>query len=312
MNSKKVLPHRAKPRGKKGHVQFVNKPKEELKVSNCKTTQDKQFSHLITTAAFTCTAATHVSTTPGSITSSHFSMPNTMVTSTCNVTTDGQSRLSTSGKSMAASKTAPEVKQFQSHPATSSLSVPQHLYHPTGGTLTQQQQQHQQQPYYMPTYQHYPPVHLGYPYPYHPYRYSPVPVYVADVTRRYNELYGHPSSIGGSVYNGLQYQQRFVGIPQVCDASTQSSSQVASANGDGVGSKVPFEGVKEDTQDVMVVPEGKTGKETDEVVTNNKQLVIVRKLVDMLKKKLEGTYSICVCKMLMEMHHICPNRIFVT
>lgn len=290
--SKKILPHRSKPRSRKGLVQFLNKPKEELKGNN-KTVQDKakQLSHLVT--PITHTPTTHTTSTTSNAASSHVTTTSATVTNACNVTSDSKPRTSPSVKSTPVNGNISEVKSFQSHPTiSSSSSLPQPLYYPSGGNLAH----HQQPPYYMPAYQHHLPVHLTYPYPYHPYRYSPVPVYVADVTRRYNEMYGHHSSING-VYNGHQYRQHFGGVPQVCDASTQSlPQQPSSSAGDGVSSKVLLhhsDGAKGGSES-MQLSEGKTnniGKETDDSAAHTKQLVIVQKLLEVLKKKLEGTYT---------------------
>ena len=281
--SKKILPHRSKPRNRKGLVQLLNKPKEESK-GNGRTVQGKtkQLSHLVT-------PTTAPTTTNSSVTSSHFSIANTTVASGNSVATNNKPRVSSTTKSTPVNHNVPEVKSFQNHPPVSSSSIPQPLYYPGGSSFAQQP------PYYLPAYQPHPPVPLGYPYPYHSYRYSSVPVYVADVTRRYNEMYGHHSNNISGVYTGhcgQPYRQCFGGVPQVCDASTQSSSQVPSS-----GENVPHvllhhpDGVGANSESVLLAggKENGTGKEIENLATNAKQLVIVRELVDALKKKLEGT-----------------------
>jgi len=137
---------------------------------------------------------------------------------------------------------------------------------------------------------------------------------VADVTRRYNEMYGHHNTING-VYNGQQYGHHFGGISQVCDASTQSSSQLpSSSNMDGMCNKEFLQhtvGVKEDNEK-MLLAKGETsdvGKQTEDLATNTKYLAIARELVDVLKKKLEGIEMVlkdlneCTILMLCIAHH---------
>ena len=266
--SKKILSHRSKPRNRKGLVQLLNKPKEESK-GNSKTVQDKtkRLSHLV------ATATTHTpATTAGNVSNSHFSATNIAVTSTG---TNIQPRMASSTKSTPVGCNVPEMK---SHSTNLSSSLPP--YHPGGSGLM-----HQHPPYYLPTYQPHLPIPLAYPYPYHPYRYSSVPVYVADVTRRYNEIYGPHNGIN-NVYSGQQYQQCFNGVPQVRDTGIQSLSQVSSSIRDTAVHVDDIGG-----GDVPVV-EGKTGdadKEKESLVANAKRLVVVRELVDTLKKKLEGS-----------------------
>ena len=259
-------------------MQLLNKPKDESK-GNSKTVQDKtkRLSLLPTTS--------HTpATTINSVTSSHLSTANTAVTSGNSVATNNKPRTSSTTKSTPVNHNVPEVKSFVSHPPVSSSSIPQPLYYPGSNSLTQPPS------YYMPAYQPHPPVPLGYPYPYHPYRYSSVPVYVADVTRRYNEMYGHHSSGINGVYSGQPYHQCFSGFPQVCDASTQSSSQLPSSSGNDVCNKVLPGGVQAGSVALAGEKENGAEKETENLVTNAKQLVVVRELVDALKKKLEGTY----------------------
>ena len=272
--SKKILPHRSKPRSRKGLVQLLNKPKEESKGSN-KTVQDKTKRLSVNpTIVHTPTTAT--------ITSSRLSTVNTVVTSASGVTTDNKPRMSSTTRSTPVNHNVPA---FQNHPTISSSSMPQPLYYPSCGSLAQQPS------YYMPAYQPHPPLPLSYPYPYHPYRYSSVPVYVADVTRRYNEMYGNHSSING-IYSGQPYRQCFSGVPRVCDASTQSSSQLPSSSGDGVCDKVDhLNGVQGDSSESVLLAAGRedgTRRETENLATNARQLVTARELVDALKKKLEG------------------------
>lgn len=269
-SSKKILPHRSKPRNRKGLVQLLNKPKDESKG----TVQDKtkRLSLLSTTS--------HAPAITTSVTSSHPSIANTTVTSGNSVAANNKTRTSSATKSTPVNHNIPEVKSFVSHPPVSSSSIPQPLYYPGNSSLTQPPS------YYLPTYQPHPPVPLGYPYPYHPYRYSSVPVYVADVTRRYNEMYGHRNSSINGVYSGQPYRQC---VPQVCDASTQSSSQLPSFNDNDVCNEV----LLHHSGGVLAgSAEGKQNgatKETENLVTNANQLVVVRELVDALKKKLEGT-----------------------
>ena len=277
-SSKKILPHRSKPRNRKGLVQLLNKPKDESKGN--KIVQDKtKRSSLLST-----TSHTPVTTTTTSVANSHLSTANTAVTSGNSVVTNNKSRTSTT-KSTPVNHNVTEVKSFVSHPPISSSSMlPQPLYYPGNSSLTQPP------PYYMPAYQPHP---LGYPYPYHPYRYSSVPVYVADVTRRYNEMYGHHGSGINGVYSGQPYRQCFSGAPQ---ASTQSSSQLPSSSGDNVCNKVLLHhagGLQACSESVTLAGEKENGveKETENLVTSANQLVVVRELVDALKKKLEGTYS---------------------
>ena len=281
--SKKIPLHRSKPRSKKGLVQLLNKPKEESKESSKDVHQNKakRLSSVVTPT--TCTSTTNST----SATSSHLTTTDTAVANTCNMTTDNKPTISSSTKSTAVNGSTSEVQSFQGQPTVSVSSIPQPLYYPNGSHLVH----HQQLPYYMPAaYQPHPPVNLQYPHPYHPYRYSSVPVYVADVTRRYNEMYG---GVNG-VYGGQQYRQHFTGVPQVCNASTQMSSDLpSSSGGDGIGSKVHHtDGVKAGSKS-MLIAQGKTNgieEEVEDVVTGAKQLMVVQGLLNMLKKKLEGTY----------------------
>ena len=284
--SKKTPLHRSKPRSKKGLVQLLSKPKEESKENSKDVHQNKAKRLSSVVISTTCTHTTNSTST----TSTHLTATNTVVASTCNMTTEDKPRISSSTKSTAVNGSTSEVQPFQGQPTVSVPSIPPPLYYPNGSHLVQ----HQQLPYYMPAaYQPHPPVNLQYPHAYHPYRYSPVPVYVADVTRRYNEMYGHHSGING-VHGRQQYRQHFASVPQVCNASTQLSSDLPlSSAGDGLGSKVLHtDGVKAGSESMPIV-EGKTNgieKETEDVATNMKQLMVVQGLLNMLKKKLEGIY----------------------
>ena len=281
IGSKKILPHRSKPRNRKGLVQLLNKPKEESKV-NSKAVQDKtkQLSHLI------ATTTTHTpTTTTDNVNNSHLSTTNITVTSTG---TNNLPRMSSSTKSMPVGCNVPEMKSFQSHSTNLSSSLPP--YHPGGNGLV-----HQHLPYYLPAYQPHPPVTLAYPYPYHPYRYSSVPVYVADVTRRYNEMYGPHNGING-LHSGQQYQQCFNSAPQVCDTSTQLLSQVSSSVRDTACNEVPLHHLDDASSGNVPVAEEKTvdaDKEKESLVASAKRLVVVQELVGTLKKKLEGNVYVC-------------------
>ncbi|XP_065907152.1 uncharacterized protein [Dysidea avara] len=135
-------------------------------------------------------------------------------------------------------------------------------------------------PFYIPPYHHHYPVHNGYPYPSYPvvpYRYSPVPVYVAEVTRRYNEMYGHynPSHYGSTHYRHPQLYHHHIGGATVCDTATQVSSadhedkrNKLSGEEDKVGN-----GIMKDEVD-------------DSVASTTKRLVVVKDLVGLLKKRL--------------------------
>lgn len=277
-SSKKIPLHRSKPRSRKGIVQLLNKPKEESK-ETIKDVEDKtkQLSHVVIPT--TCTPKTHSTST----TSSHHTTNSTAISNTYNVTADNKLRTSSATKATPVNGGTSEAESLQGQPTMSVSSIPQPLYYPNGSHL-------QQLPYYVPAYQPHPQVHLQYPY--HPYRYSSVPVYVADVTRRYNEMYGHPNGISG-VYGGQHYRQHFSGVPQVCNASAQPSSHLPSSGvGDGAGSKVHLnDGVKAASEG-MLITEGKTNgvgkEEEEEVATNVKQFAIVQGLLNVLKKRLEG------------------------
>jgi len=142
-------------------------------------------------------------------------------------------------------------------------------------------------PFYIPPYHHHYPVHNGYPYPSYPivpYRYSPVPVYVAEVTRRYNDMYGHynPSHYSSTHYRHPQLYNHHLGRAAVCDTGVQVSSAAHEDKGhkmSGKGEKVGNGILKE----VVVDSE-------DDVVSVSTKLVVVKDLVGLLKKRLNGMY----------------------
>ena len=146
-------------------------------------------------------------------------------------------------------------------------------------------------PYYIPSYHHHYPMHNGYPYgpyPVVPYRYSPVPLYVAEVTRRYNEMYGHyqPSYYGSTHYRRPQPYHHYPNTAPVCDTGTQVNSVFYGSEGhklsgerDQVGNGVMSDKV---VKDDLQLDDGFVCK----------RLAVVKDLVSLLKKKLNGMNTI--------------------